>query len=415
MSLTARPGGADAHLDQVAHRALDVLAGGSTHVARSYSPPIHVVRAQGARKWLLDGRQLVDYTMGHGALLLGHAHPAVVAAVQRQVERGTHYGAGSLQEVEWAERIRSLVPSAERVRFTISGTEAVMLAVRVARASTGREPIVKFDDHFHGWSDAVCVNLDAAGRPVADAGVPASVAGLTRVVRPGDAAGLASALDGAAALIVEASGAHYGQTPLDPAVVREARAACDAAGALLIIDEVVTGFRVAPGGIQSSIGVVPDLTVFGKVMAGGLPGGAVGGSAAVMSVLAPIAAGDRPRVSHPGTFNANPLSAAAGCATLDIVASGEPSSRAEAYAVRLEKGWRQALDRAGVPGRVWRFSSIVHSRLEDPVAQASVGHRMREEGVDLFHTAAFCSSAHGDPELELTLDALGRVLRRLAG
>ena len=200
--------------DQLGARAARVLAGGATHVARSYKPGLYVARAQGARKWLVDGRELVDYTMGHGALLLGHAHPAVVDAVRTQVGRGTHFGAGSELEIAWAERIVGMVASVERVRFTSSGTEAAMLALRLARAASGRERIAKLHDHFNGWYDTVSVDLDSSGRAVAAAGVPAAVTALTRVVRAGDPEALATALDdrSVAALILEASGAHYGRT-----------------------------------------------------------------------------------------------------------------------------------------------------------------------------------------------------------
>lgn len=411
----ADPGATPAPGFDVVARAAMVLAGGSTHVARSYFPPIQVVRAQGARKWLVDGRELVDYTMGHGALILGHAHPAVVSAVRHQVERGTHYGAANPQEVEWAELIRHLVPSAERLRFTSSGTEAVMLAIRVARAATGRDHIVKLDDHFHGWSDAVCVNLDGAEGRVRGGGVPAAATQGTRVVRAGDLEALRTALRGAAALIMEGSGAHYGHSPLDPGYVRAARRACDEAGALLVLDEVVTGFRVGMAGVQGHLGLVPDLTAFGKIMAGGLPGGAVGGKARVMAVLAAGGPSSGPLVAHPGTFNANPLTAAAGLATLRLVAGGSPLQRADNHARELADGWRQALAGAGIPGRIWRYSSIIHSELDDPGLQSRLPRVLREEGVDLFHTSGFCSSAHGEAELEWTLTALARALDQLSG
>ena len=398
-------------------RAAAVLAGGATHLLRSYRPALHVARAQGARKWLVDGRELVDYTMGHGALLLGHAHPAVVEAVRAQVGRGTHFGAGSELEIVWAERIAGLVASAERVRFTSSGTEAAMLALRLARAATGRELVAKLADHFHGWSDAMTVDLDAAGERVWPPGVPAGVAGLTRVVRAGDRAGLDAALGDrrVAALILEASGAHYGHTPLDPDEVRVAREICDRTGTLLVIDEVVTGFRVLPGGIQARIGVRPDLSAFGKVMAGGLPGGAVGGRPEVMALLGPTdgAGAGAGLVAHPGTFNANPLSAAAGIATLDLCADGTAQAAAAAHAARLEQAWRAQLEATGVAGRVWRLASILHLELAGAAAQAALGGLLREEGVDLIRTSAFCSTAHGDAELELTAAALGRALRRL--
>ena len=401
--------------DQLAARASGVLPGGATHVARSYLPALYVARAQGARKWLFDGRELVDYTMGHGALLLGHAHPAVVDAVRTQVGRGTHFGAGSELEIAWAERVAGMVASVDRVRFTSSGTEATMLALRLARAATGRDRIAKLDDHFHGWYDAVSVDLDGSGQPTRSTGVPAAVAGLTRVVPAGDPDALAAALDdgSVAALILEASGAHYGHTPLDPERVRSMRRLCDQSGTLLVFDEVVTGFRVRPGGIQEEIGVRPDLSAFGKVMAGGLPGGAVGGRADLMDLLAVPADPGAPFVRHPGTFNANPLTAAAGIATLDLCTDGTAQAAASAYASRLETAWRAELANAGTPGRVWRLASIVHLRLDDPDAQEGLAASLRDHGVDLLHTSAFCSTVHGDAELERSAAALRQALPRL--
>jgi glutamate-1-semialdehyde 2,1-aminomutase len=402
-------------------RADRVLGGGATHAVRSYTPAIHVERAQGARKWLVDGRELVDYTMGHGALLLGHAHPAVVRAVQEQVACGTHYGAAHPLEVEWAERICTLVDSVEQVRFTASGTEAGMLAARLARCATGRDLVLKLDDHFHGWYDSLSVNLGPNGAVTPPPGVPAVVASATRVVPSQDLAALRAALaDGAvAAMFIDASGAHYGKERLPFEYVRAAAEICREFGTLLVVDEVVTGFRVAPGGIQAAIGVRPDLSTFGKIMAGGLPGGAVGGRRDVMDLLRLSATGESPadgtpHVVHPGTFNANPLSAAAGIATLELVSDGSAQAAADAYAVRLEGEIASAFAAAGVPGRVWRLSSMVHCELDDAVLQESLGMALRDEGVDLLRTSAFCSVVHGDAELELTRAAFDRALRRPA-
>src|SRR5438132_9930224 len=173
----------------LAERARQVLPGGSTHAARQYQPPLYVTSAAGSHKWLVDGRELIDYTMGHGALLLGHAHPAMVEAVTAQLSRGTHFGAAHPLEVEWAELVTSLVPSAEEVRFTASGTEAAMLSLRLARAATGRDRIGKFDRHFNGWSDAVSVDLGSDRSPSAAPGVAAATAALTTVVAAGDTDG----------------------------------------------------------------------------------------------------------------------------------------------------------------------------------------------------------------------------------
>ena len=401
--------------DDLNARAARVLAGGATHVARSYRPAIHVERARGARKWLVDGRELVDYTMGHGALLLGHAHPAVVEAVARQLREGTHFGAGSRLEVEWAERIAAAVPSVERVRFTSSGTEATMLALRLARAATGREVVAKVAEHFHGWSDPVVVGLGPSGARLLPPGVPRAVGETVRVLPSLEPDVVAAALGGGdvAALILEASGARFGWLPLPPEHVVEAARLCRDAGTLLVVDEVVTGFRVGRDGMQGRLGIRADLSAFAKVVAGGLPGGAVGGRADVMELLAvPDDESSADFVSHPGTFNANPLSAAAGIAALDAIEALGARARAETYAAALEEAWGGEIAAAGLGGRVWRLASIVHLSLDDPAADARLGIRLREEGVDCLRTSAFCSAVHGDAELERSVGALRRALPR---
>jgi glutamate-1-semialdehyde 2,1-aminomutase len=392
-----------ARTEDLQARAQNVLPGGNTHVARAYSPAVYVTRAQGSRKWLVDGRELIDYTMGHGALLLGHAHPAIVQAVRDQVARGTHYGASHPLEIEWAELISALVPSAEQLRFTQSGTEAAMLGLRVARAATGREVVVKLHEHFHGWSDAVSVDFDASGQPAASPGVPAAVAAVTRVVRP-DVESIRAALTrrDVAAVILEPSGAHYGGIPLEDGLALAIRTLCDQTGTLLVFDEVVTGFRVAPGGMQSTLRVRPDLTLFGKVMAGGLPGGALGGRRELMALLAG-------RIMHPGTFNANPLTASAGIATLRIVGDGAPQRAADGYARTLEAEWRAVLEAVGIPGRVWRLSSILHVQLDDPAQHARLSNAMRDQGIDLLRTSAFCSAVHSLRDLDETAEAFRRA------
>jgi len=394
-----------AHAD-LAERARRVLPGGATHASRTYDPRIYVARSSGSRKWLIDGTELIDYTMGHGALLLGHAHPAVVEAVREQVSHGTHYGAAHPLEVEWAELIASLIPSAEKVRFTASGTEAVMLALRVARAATGRDHIVKLQDHFHGWSDAVSPYLDPDGTARTPVGVPEALGELTHVVRTDDPAALEAALarGDVAAVIMEASGAHYGQIPLDPSFIAAARAACTATGTVLVFDEVVTGFRVAPGGMQAVLGITPDISVLGKVMAGGLPSGAVAGRADLLELLATT-------IAHPGTFNANPLSAVAGIATLRLVADGVPQRAADDYAVNLASAWTAALAAAGIPGTIRRLSSILHIFLGDPRSHARIANAMRAEGVDILNTSAFCSSVHTAADLEQSAAAFARAIR----
>jgi glutamate-1-semialdehyde 2,1-aminomutase len=392
------------HTD-LAERARRVLPGGATHASRTYDPRIYVHRSSGSRKWLIDGTEMIDYTMGHGALLLGHAYPSVVAALREQMSRGTHYGAAHPLEVEWAESIVSMVPSAEKVRFTASGTEAAMLALRVARVATGRDRIVKLQEHFHGWSDVVSPYLDADGIERTPVGVPEVLGTLTTVVPADDPAALIETLAGGdvAAVIFEASGAHYGQLPLAPSFIGMARDACTASGTLLVFDEVVSGFRVAPGGMQEVLGITPDMSVLGKVMSGGMPAGAVVGRGDLLELLATT-------IRHPGTWNANPLSAVAGIETLRIVADGVPQRTAEAYASSLEREWTSALAAAGVGGEIRRFSSILHVLLDDPTAQARIANEMRVEGVDLLNASAFCSSVHTVADLQQTAAAFARAI-----
>src|SRR5215470_3672383 len=314
-------------------RARRVLPRGVTHDVRLADPfPLAVTRASGPRKWDLDGHELICYVMGHGALLFGHGHPAVVAAVQEQASRSFHPGACHELESEWAEAVIELVPSAERVRFTSSGTEASLLALRIARAATGRDKIVKLRGHFHGWHDQVAIGSDPPFSQPDTAGLPGEIAGSVAIIAA-DEAVLADILEAGdvAALILEPSGGAWGTVPLPAGFLDTARRLADKSGTALVFDEVVSCFRWAPGGVQQTSGVIPDLTVLGKILAGGMPGGAVCGRADLMEHLAGPAAGSR-RVAHPGTHNAHPLSAAAGVATLALAASGEPQARADRLA-----------------------------------------------------------------------------------
>jgi glutamate-1-semialdehyde 2,1-aminomutase len=294
-----------------------VLPGGLAHDVRRADPfPLAVARARGARKWDVDGHELVCYVMGHGALLLGHAHPAVVEAIRAQARVALHPGACHELERAWAAEVVRLVPSAERVRFTSSGTEATMLALQVARAFTGRPRLVKLVGHFHGWHDWAAFGVDPPFARPATPGIPAAVANLVSVLPPElPAVERTLAAGDVAAVMLEPSGAAWGAVPLPEGFLAGVRALCDEHGAVLVFDEVVTGFRWSPGGAQELAGVVPDLTALAKVLAGGMPGGALAGRAEVMEVLAFRREGET-KVSHPGTHNAHPVSAAAGIATL---------------------------------------------------------------------------------------------------
>src|SRR5687767_1383446 len=309
-------------------RARRAIPGGITHDIRHLTPfPIYIESAAGTRKRDVDGHEYVDYWMGHGALFLGHCHPAVVAAVQAQMARGTHLGASHELEVRWAELVNRLVPSAELTRFTMSGTEATHLAMRIARAATGRPRIVKFAGHFHGWHDGAVAGVAPPYEVPMSAGIPGATLDQVLVLPPNDvkAVEVALARGDVAAVILEPAGGSSGTIPTIPGYLQELREVTRRHDVVLIFDEVITGFRYAPGGAQQYYGVTPDLTTLAKIVAGGLPGGAVCGAARYMSLLAfrGDATWDRiSRVAHAGTFNANPLTATAAIATLTRCADG---------------------------------------------------------------------------------------------
>jgi glutamate-1-semialdehyde 2,1-aminomutase len=412
-------------------RARRVLPGGVTHDVRLADPfPPAVARAVGSRKWDLDHHELICYVMGHGALLFGHGHPAVVAAVQEQAARSFHPGACHELESEWAELVTRLVPSAEMVRFTSSGTEASLLALRLARAATGRDKIVKLEGHFHGWHDQVATGSDPPFDRPDTAGLPHDISHTVTVVRA-DEESLAAALQAndAAALILEPSGAAWATAPLPDSFLHVARRLADASGTMLIFDEVVTGFRWAPGGVQEIAGVSPDLTVLGKILAGGMPGGAVCGGAAVMDLIGK--GRDDPRgVAHPGTHNAHPLSAAAGVTTLGLAASGHAQTQAAGLAARLRSELDSAFERRGVAGCAYGESSTFHLFFGDdrapgdlapsalkrgvpPRLSTALHCGMLTEGVHLFHGSGFLSTEHDDRDLDHTVRAFATVLPRL--
>ena len=406
-------------------RALGLFPSGLTHDARRQDPfPPGVARAEGAYKWDLDGHRLLDYVSGHGAMVAGHSHPAVVEAVRRQAGLGQHLGAESELAADWAERIIELVPSAERVRFTSSGTEATLLALRVARGFTGRDRVLKLAGHFHGWHDTALpgVALPVAGEP--PVGSPPN-AHLT-VVDPFAEGALEAELDrgDVACVILEPTGAAWGAVPLPPARVASIAAAARAHGSLVVFDEVVTGFRWSPGGAQAVLGVTPDLSALAKVVAGGLPGGALAGRADVMQVLA-FREG-RAKVEHPGTHNAHPLSAAAGIATLDLLADGTALAGADAAAAALRAELCEAFEARSTPGYAYgqasTFCLIFGERSDDPVTLkrgvpepllSALQCALLLDGVHLFHGCGLLTIAHGPDEVELTARAFTRALERL--
>ena len=436
----ATPGSAAA-----AEKAARLFPSGVTHDSRYLEPyGLYITRAKGPRKWDVDGNCYVDYFGGHGALLLGHCHPKVVAAVEQQVERGTHFGASHELEIAWAEWVMKLIPSAERVRFTSSGTEATMMALRLARAFTGKSKIIRFKHHFHGWHDHMtsgyASHFDGSPTPGV---LPGVTTGLV-LAEQTDAVGLARLLDDdddIAAAILEPTGAHGAQLPIDPAFLVELRELTRQHGVLLIFDEVVTGFRVSPGGAQVEYGIRPDLTTLAKILAGGLPGGAITGRKDILDLLdfQVTKAADREKISHQGTFNANPLSAAAGVAALEIVGTTDACARANRYAETLRRRINEVFEEERVPWAVYGAFSNFHFFTNpgrtaitptrfDPKAvpaeaffdkrQAGLVHKFRlammTHGVDFSGSPGGITSAtHGEAELEDTMTALRKAIRML--
>ncbi len=340
-------------------RAQHLFPDGVTHDNRRMQPfPVFIERADGAYKWDVDGRQYIDYWMGHGALILGHNPPHVRDAVIEQATRGTHYGASHPLEVSWAEWICRLVPCAEHVRFTASGTEATHMALRLARAYTGKRRVIKFAGHFHGWHEGLEVGVQTPYDTAPEPGQMQEAVEAVVLCPPNDIAAVRQALavGDVAAIILEPTGGHFGTVPIIPSFLQQLREEADKAAVVLIFDEVVTGFRVAPGGAQALYGVTPDLATFAKILAGGLPGGAVAGKADIFTYLATPSASEatkRAKIHHPGTFNANPLSAAAGVAMLSSLADGEATRMANAQAAKLRYGMNDILARERVAWKVY--------------------------------------------------------------
>lgn len=423
-------------------RAKTTIAGGLTHDIRHLHPfPIYVDRAGGSRKWDVDGHELIDYWMGHGALILGHGYPTVQQAVAEQLGRGTHYGACHELEIRWAEQVLKMIPGIDRVRFVGSGTEATLLAIRLARAATGRDKIIKFEGHFHGWHDAAAVAIRPPfDRPVS-AGVPRGIRDDILICPPNNWDAfmtLVSDRDDIAGAILEPAGGSCGTIPTDHGFLQQLRDVTRAHGIVLIFDEVITGFRLAPGGAQQRYGIHADLTTLAKILAGGLPGGAVVGAAPLMDQLAfreDQTWNREERVWHAGTFNANPLSAAAGVATLPLLADGQVQGSADRAGRVLRNGINEVITRLGVDACVYGESSIVNlflqprrhalvlDRPDSPVdhrllmdhPNQEAYHRMRcaliLHGVDfpLFH--GWVSAAHSDADLEQTIRAFEAAFR----
>jgi glutamate-1-semialdehyde 2,1-aminomutase len=431
---------------QLYQQALQTFPSGVTHDVRFLPPfPLYIDRAQGCRKWDVDGNEIIDYVMGHGALILGHSHPLLVEAVNTQIAKGTHYGACHELELAWANWVRRLIPSTEKVRFTNSGTEATLMAIRLARAFTGRDKILKFDYHFHGWHDNVMGARYAESDVQRVSGVPMGTLE-NQVTIPQNDIGLVERTlaenDDIAAVIIEPSGASWGTLPLVGGFLAQLREATQRHGVLLIFDEVVTGFRLSPGGAQGLYGVKPDLTCLAKILGGGLPGGAVATKRdifALMEFTLDMEWNLSRRVFHPGTFNANPLSAAAGSAMLSHIADGQPQAHADAMTQRLVPAMNKALERREIPGCVYGISSMFHIALGEDCPRPRDGIEWPSDaangaspprtsldialalkrgclnnGVDLMgFSGGLVSAVHQPEDIDLTIEAFDRTLAQM--
>jgi glutamate-1-semialdehyde 2,1-aminomutase len=423
-------------------RAEGMVPRGVAHDAWQVSPfPLFMSRAAGSHIWDVDGNEFIDYFGGHGGKMLGHAHPAVVQAAREQMEKGVQFGTCCDLMLDWAGIIQKLVPSAERIEFTNSGTEAVMFGVRLARAYTGRKKIIRFQFHFAGAADAVTVGYKKPFQVPVSGGVLPSAVEDTIVLPMNEEAVLEEALRNrdVAVVMVEAAGASSGVVGIKPSFYQTLRELTEKYGTLLLFDEIVTGFRYSPGGVQAAVGVTPDLTTLGKGITGVMPGaGAIVGKKEVMEMLL---FQDEPwnrnrRVSHFGTFNANPLCAATGIAYLNIIATGQPTRDANRNARRLRDAMQVKLDEREIPGCIYDSNfSVVHvypgkcdlqGQCDRGVCVNAEKERPSEVGEALYRnfalhgvkTAArgfdlFVSAVHTGEDLEKTINAFGASLDAL--
>jgi glutamate-1-semialdehyde 2,1-aminomutase len=421
--------------EQLFARARELIPGGVNSPVRSWRSvggnPLFVARAAGASITDVDGQQYVDFVGSWGPMILGHAHPDVVAAISEQARSGTSFGAPTALEVELAQLVIDAMPAVEQVRLVSSGTEATMSALRLARAATSRDVVVKFTGCYHGHVDALLVRAGSGALTLGvpdSPGVPAAVVGLTQLAKYNDAAGVRTLLrqrgGEIAAVIVEPVAGNMGVVAPEPGFLDTLREETTRAGSLLIFDEVMTGFRLAWGGAQARYRITPDLTCLGKIVGGGMPLAAFGGRKELMRQIAPAGP-----VYQAGTLSGNPLSVTAGLATLRALQRvPDAYDRLERLAARAETGLREALTAAGVTGCVNRVGSMLTLFLgvervrdfasatgADTQAFASFFLGMLGEGVYLPPSqfeAMFLSLAHTESDIDHLVDGARRVLTR---
>ncbi|HEX9304553.1 MAG TPA: glutamate-1-semialdehyde 2,1-aminomutase [Thermoanaerobaculia bacterium] len=420
-------------------RAKALMPGGVSSPVRSFASvggePFFVSTGRGARLRDADGVSRLDYVMSYGPLLFGHAPAFVVREVSKAARGGTSFGAPTDREVRLAERVTRLVPSVDMIRFVNSGTEAAMSAIRLARAATGRPRIIKTDGGYHGHADSFLVSAGSGVATLAIAGspgVPEALAGLTTIVSYNDAAALEDAFrrfpGEVAAFVLEPVAANMGVVPPRAGYLEAARELATRSGALLVFDEVITGFRLSPGGAQELYRVIPDLTILGKILGGGLPVGAYGGRRELMEKVAPSGS-----VYQAGTLSGNPLAMAAGIAMLREIGRRPPYEELERKGALLEAAIREAIRESGAEGAVTyqRTGSLstlffargpvtdfAAARRSDTARYATFFHALLARGIFLppaQFEAWFLSTAHTDADLRRTARAVGEALREIFG
>src|SRR5713101_8240877 len=395
-------------------RARKVLPSGITHDARYLDPySIHVARAKGPRKWDVDGNEYVDYFGGHGAMLLGHSHPAVIEAVKHQMDLGTHYGSSHELEVRWAELVSELIPSAEKVRFTASGTEASHMAIRLARAHTGKDKIVRFAGHFHGWHDNVAAGAYSHFDGTTTPGVPQGVADLSILMPTEDVGAIVKLIetrDDIAMVMFEPSGASWGQVLLPPGFVQAVRDVTAKKGVVMLMDEVITGFRWSSGGAQKALGVTPDLCILAKIVAGGLPGGAVAGKREILDQIdhAASAAKKRDKMAHP---TAAELRAALRQVLIEESVPWGIYGDSSTFLI-YPNPTGERVDPATFDPLKLGFAKLKGARSGPLTGKIRMG--LMSHGVDVMGApGGFVSATHGGAEIEKTVHALRRTVRAL--
>ena len=404
-------------------RARRVLPDGIEHDQRIHKPfPVYMERSDSAYKWDLDGNRYIDLVVGHGALLLGHNHPVVMGKVAEQIRRGTHFGASHENMIRWGEWVCNLVPSAEMVRFFSSGTEATMMAMRLARNLTGKNKILKFDGHFHGWHDLATVAVYEPYEIPTSGGIPQQTQDLVVSIPQGDAGAVRDTIiaDGdIAVVILEPSGASWGTQPTSLDFMRELRQVCTDLDVPLIFDEVITGFRYSPGGYQAEFGITPDMTTMAKIIAGGMPGGAVAGQRRFLEQIGSEWPGGR-RVSHPGTYNANPVSSIAGATCLEYISDGKVHEHVNKLGDKLRAGINGVFARQGIRGSAYGSHSFWHTTFTDSMDKGSLAPvggsymtAMLVNGVHMMGGGGMLSEAHSEDDVDFIIDAFDKSVTML--